>query len=62
MECLDGGTHNGTYDAVILEKGEMSRVVRSYNDVIREDAKTPLVKNRLIIYYSFSLVPVTGTR
>ena len=38
----DGGTHNGTYDAVILEKGERSRAVRSYADVTREDLKTPL--------------------
>ena len=35
MECLDGGTHNGTYDAVILEKGERSRAVSSYADVTR---------------------------
>ena len=49
MECTDGGTHNGTYDAVILEKGERSRAVRIYADVTREDAKTPLGKNRLII-------------
>ena len=34
-ECPDGGTHNGTYDAVILEKGERSRAVRSYADVTR---------------------------
>ena len=41
MECPYGGTHNGTYDAVILEKGERSRAVRSYTDVTREDVKTP---------------------
>ena len=41
-ECPDGGTHNGTYDAVIFEKGERSRAVRSYADVTREDLKTPL--------------------
>ena len=29
MECPNGGTYNGTYDAVILEKGERSRAVRS---------------------------------
>ena len=34
-ECPDGGTHNGMYDAVILEKGEKSRAVRSYADVTR---------------------------
>ena len=49
MECPDIGTHNGTYDAVILEKGERSRAIRSYADVTREDVKTPLGKNRLII-------------
>ena len=48
MECPDGGTHNGTYDAVILEKGEMSQAVRSYSDITREYVKTPLGKNRLI--------------
>ena len=48
-ECPDGATHNGTYDAVILEKGERSRAVRSYAEVIREDVKTPLGKNGLII-------------
>ena len=37
MECPDGGTHNGTDDAVILEKGERSRAVSSYADVTRED-------------------------
>ena len=49
MECLEGWTHNGTYDAIILEKGEMSRAVRSYADVTREDVKMPLGQNRLII-------------
>ena len=49
MEFPDGGTHNSTYDAVILEKGERSRAIRSYADVTREDVKTPLGKNRLII-------------
>ena len=49
MECPDGGTHNGTYNVVILEKVERSRAVRSYADVTREDVKTPLGKNRLII-------------
>ena len=48
-ECPDGGTHNGTYNAVILERGERSQVVRSYADVTREYGKTPLGKNRLII-------------
>ena len=49
MECPNGRTHNGTYDAIILEKVERSRAVRSYDDVTREDVKTPLGKNRLII-------------
>ena len=49
MDCPDGGTHNGTYDAVILEKGERSQTVRSYADVTRKDVKTPLGQNRLII-------------
>ena len=48
-ECPDGGTHNGTYNAVILEKGERSRAVRIYADVNRGDVDTPLGKNRLII-------------
>ena len=34
-ECPDGATHNGTYDAVILEKGERSRAVKSYADTTR---------------------------
>ena len=49
MECPDIGTHNGTYNDFILEKGERSWAVRTYDDVTREDAKTPLGKNRLII-------------
>ena len=50
MECPDIGTHNGTYDAIISEKGERSWAVRSYADVTREDVKTPLGQNRLIIF------------
>ena len=49
MECPDGGTHNGTYNDVILKKRDRSRVVRSYSDITREDVKTPLGTNRLII-------------
>ena len=49
MECPYGGTNNGTHDAVILEKGERSRAVRSYSEVTREYVKTPLGQNRLII-------------
>ena len=33
--CPDVGTHNCTYNSVILEKGERSRAVRSYTDVAR---------------------------
>ena len=49
MECPDGGTQNGTYNAIILERVERSQVVRSYNDVSREYVKTPFGQNRLII-------------
>ena len=49
MECPDGGTHNGKYDTIILEKEDRSRAVISYTDVTREDVNTPLGKNRLII-------------
>ena len=49
MECPDGGTHNGMYNAVISEKLDRSRAVRSYADTTREYAKTPLGQNRLII-------------
>ena len=49
MEFPDGGKHNSMYDAIIPEKGERPRVIRSYNDVTREDVKMPLGKNRLII-------------
>ena len=49
MECSNIGARKGTYDAVILEKGERSRAVSSYADVTREDVQTPLGKNSLII-------------
>ena len=49
MECLYGVTHNCTYYAGILQKGERSRAVRSYADITREDVKMPLKKKRLII-------------
>ena len=49
MECPDGGTNNGMYDAVILEKVERSWAIRSYADVTREYVNTPLGKNRHII-------------
>ena len=39
----------GTYNAVKLEKGDKSRVVRNYSDVTREDVQTLLGQNRLII-------------
>ena len=38
-ECPDGGTHNGAYDSVILDKGERSQAVRSCADVTREYVK-----------------------
>ena len=44
MEFPDGGTHIGMYDAIILDKGERSWLVRSYTDVTREDVKNPLGK------------------
>ena len=43
-ECSNIGGRKGTYDAVILEKGESSRAVRRYADVTREDVQTPLRK------------------
>ena len=48
-ECPNGGTHNGTYNAITLERGERSQVVMSYAEVTREYGKTPLGQNRLII-------------
>ena len=41
MECPYIGTHNGTHDDIILEKGERSRAVSSYDGVTREDVKAP---------------------
>ena len=49
MECQDIGTHNGTYYAVISEKTERSRAVRSYADVTREDVKMSLEGKIIII-------------
>ena len=57
-ECPDGGTHHSTYDAVILEKGERSRAVRSYSGVTRGDVETPLGENRLIISYIIYFIQV----
>ena len=48
-ECPDGGTHNGMYDAIILEKLESSWAFRSYADITKQDVKMPLKKKRLII-------------
>ena len=48
-ECIDGGENNGKYNAVILEKCERIQAVSNYADVTREDIKTPLGGNRLII-------------
>ena len=58
MECPNGVKHNGTYDAVILDKGKRSQAVRSYADVTREDVKTPLGQNRLIISYIIYFIKV----
>ena len=49
MECSNIVVGKGTYDAVKLEKGEKSWAVRIYAAVTREDVKTLLGKNRLII-------------
>ena len=49
MECPNIGLRGGTYNTVKLEKGEMSRAVRSYADVTREDLQTPIGQNILII-------------
>ena len=49
MECPNIGVHRGMCNTVKLEKGKMSRAVRSYADVTREDLQTPLGENRLII-------------
>ena len=49
MECPNIGVRRGTYDTVKLDKGEISRAVRSYADVTREDVQTPLGQNRLTI-------------
>ena len=57
-ECPYGGTHNGTYTDVILEKVERSQAVRSYADVTRYDVKTPLEENRLIISYIIYFIKV----
>ena len=37
MECLNIRVRRGTYDTVKLDKGEISRAVRSYADVTSED-------------------------
>ena len=57
-ECCDGGTHNGTYNAIILDKGERSQAVKSYADMTRGDVETPLGKNRLIISYIIYFIKV----
>ena len=48
-ECSDGRKQNGTYNTIILEKGERSRAARSYADVTRGNVEAPLGQNRLII-------------
>ena len=57
-ECPDRGTHNGTYNAIILERGERSQVVMSYAEVTREYGKTPLGQNRLTISYIIYFIKV----
>ena len=49
IECPNIGVNRGTYDTVKLEKGEMSRAIRSYANVTREGVQKPLGQNRLII-------------
>ena len=49
-DCPNGGTHNGTYHVVTLDKGEKSRAVRSSAGITRGDVKTPLGGNILILY------------
>ena len=56
--CPNRGTHNVTYNAVILDKGDKSRAVRSYAAVTRENVKTPLAQNRLIVYLIISFIKV----
>ena len=58
MECPYIRTHNGTYDAVILEKGERSWAVRRYADITRGDVKTPLGQNRIIMSYNIYFIKV----
>ena len=49
MECSNIGARKVMYDAVKLEHGERSWAVRSYAEVTREDGKTLLGENNLII-------------
>ena len=49
MVFSNNGVRKCTYDAVKLEKGDKSWVVRSYADITREDVHTPLGKNKLTI-------------
>ena len=48
MDCPNIRVHRGKYDTIKLEKGEISRAVRSYAEVTREDVHTSLGKNRLV--------------
>ena len=57
-KCLNGGTHNGPYDALVIKKVERSRAVRSYADITREDVKTPLRQNIIIIFYIIYFIEV----
>ena len=49
MECSNVGARKGTYNAIILEKGEKPRAVSTYADVTREDLQKPLGGNILTI-------------
>ena len=57
-EFPDVGTHNGTHDSIIIEKVERLLVVKSYTDVTREEIKTPLGQNRLIISQNIYFIKV----
>ena len=48
-ECPNGGTHNGMYNDIILEKGERSWADGSYAEFTRKGVKRPLRKNIIII-------------
>ena len=59
VECSNIGACKGTYDAVKLEKGEKSRVVRSYAGVTREDVQTPIGQNIIYLFHQYICSLVT---